>query len=153
MINQDDMLEIMVCCIICGKRSSKAHKYSVCELCVHCICGESTEGGKGYSNQVQCNLCCRKERINEMREIAQLRLTKPAENMIPLSHSKLSPVEIGSSFVVRVADVERGCISDRNVLTVLLNCIPMDYAHQVLKMEPWKDYMPEINIRQLIQIS
>lgn len=66
-----------------------------------------------------------------MREKAQLGLTNHAEKIVFVSNLKLPSVEMGSSIVVRGADVDRGRVAARNILDVGLNC-NSDGPHQLV---------------------
>ena len=41
-----------VCCVICEKESSGAHKCSVCDQFVHAICGGHSEDSEGFGQKV-----------------------------------------------------------------------------------------------------
>jgi hypothetical protein len=56
-----------VYCMICEKESSGAHKCSVCDRFFHAVCGGYREESKGFGQNVTCNLCLRKNRINIQR--------------------------------------------------------------------------------------
>jgi hypothetical protein len=57
-----------VCCVICEKESSGAHKCSVCDQFVHAVCGRHSEDSEGFRHDVDddvtCNLCVRQNRMN-----------------------------------------------------------------------------------------
>ena len=57
--------------MICEKESSGAHKGSVCDQFVHAICGSYNEDSDGFGLKVTCNLCVRKNRISNEREVAK----------------------------------------------------------------------------------
>jgi len=112
-----------VCCVICEKESSDAHKCSVCDQFVHAICGSYSEDSEGFGLTVTCNLCVRKNRINIEREGAKSGQEQQAQKMVSLFNSKLPAVDIGTNVVVRVPDLDRGRLAPRNVLAVVVDVV------------------------------
>ena len=110
-----------VYCVICKKESSGAHKCSVCDQFVHVICGSYSEDSEGFGLTVTCNLCVRKNQINIEREGAKFGQEQQAQKMVYLSNSRLPAVDIGTNVVVRVPDLDRGCLAPRNVLAVVVD--------------------------------
>ena len=92
--------------MICEKESSGAHTCSLCDQCVHAICGNYSEDSEGFGLKVTCNLCARKSRINNEREGAKSGQEQQAQKMVSLSHSRLPAVDIGTNVVVRVSDLD-----------------------------------------------
>jgi len=107
--------------VICEKKSSGAHKCSVCDQFVHAICGSYSEDSEGFGLKVTCNLCVRKKRINIEREGAKSGQEQQAQNMVSLSNWRLPTVDIGTNVVVRVPDLGRGRPAPRNVLAVVVD--------------------------------
>src|SRR5215510_8734050 len=110
-----------VYCIICEKESSGVHKCSVCDQFFHAVCGGYGEDSEGFGQNVTCNLCVRKNRINIQREGAKSGQKQQAHKMVSLSNSRLAAVDIGTNVVVRVPDVDRGRLAPRNVLAVVVD--------------------------------
>ena len=93
--------------MICDKKSSGAHKCSVCDQFVHAICGSYCEDSEGFGLQVACNVCIRKNRINIEREGAKSGQEQQAQKTASFSNSRLPAVDIGTN-VVREPDLDRG---------------------------------------------
>jgi len=93
----------------------------VCDQFVHAICRSYSEDSEGLGLKVTCNLCVRKNRINIEREGAKSGQEQQAQKMVPLSNSRLPVVDIGTNFVVRVPDLDRGRLAPRNVLAVVVD--------------------------------
>src|SRR5215510_6236601 len=110
-----------VYCIICEKESSGAHKCSVCDQFFHAVCGGYGEDSEGFGQNVTCNLCVRKNRINIQREGAKSGQKQQAHKMVSLSNSRLTAVDIGTNVVVRVPDFDRGRLAPRNVVAVVVD--------------------------------
>ena len=68
--------------------------------------------------RVTCNLCVGKNRINIEREGAKSGQEQQAQKMVSLSNSRLPSVDIGTNVVVRVPNLDRGCLAPRYVLAV-----------------------------------
>lgn len=115
--NDETEVQTVILCTICETETSGANKCVNCGLYVHEICGSLDECTQHFT----CNRCIRKDRIITVREVAKIGLQKQAEQMVSLSNSKLAPVDIGKSVVVRVPDVDRGRLAPRNVLAVVMN--------------------------------
>ena len=107
-----------VYCVIC-EESSGTHKCSACDQFVHAICGSYSEDRHGFRLKVTCNLCVRKNRINNGWEGAKSGQEQPAQKMVSLSNSRLPAVDTGTNVVVRVPDLNRGRLVPRNVLAVV----------------------------------
>jgi hypothetical protein len=60
-----------VYCMICEKESSGAYKCSVCDQFFHAVCGGYRLCSEGFRQNITCNLCVRKNRINIQREGAK----------------------------------------------------------------------------------
>jgi len=54
-----------VCCVICEKESSSAHKCSVCDRFVHAVCGSYSEDSEGFGLKVTCNLWFRNNELKK----------------------------------------------------------------------------------------
>jgi len=93
----------------------------VCDQFVHAICGSYSEDSEGFGLKVTCNLCVRKNRINIEQEGAKSGQEQQAQKMVSLSNSRLPAVDIGTNVVVRVPDLDRGCLAPRNVLAVIID--------------------------------
>jgi len=109
-------------CVI-FEESSGTHKCSVCDQFVHAICGSYSEDSEDFRLKVTCNLCVRKNRINNEREGAKSGQEQQAQKMVSLSNSRLPAVDIGTNIVVRVPDLDRGRLAPRNVLAVFVDVI------------------------------
>jgi len=109
------------CCVICEKKSSGAHKCSVCYQFVHAVCGSYREDSEGFGLTVSCNLSVRKNRIKIEREGAKSGQEQQAQKMVSLSNSRLPAVDIGTNVVIRVPDLDRGRLAPRNVLAVIVD--------------------------------
>ena len=84
---------------------------SVCDQFVHAVCGSYSEDSEGFGLKVICNLCVRKNRINTEREGAKPGQEQQAQKMVSLSNSRLPAFDIGKNVVVRVPDLDRGCLA------------------------------------------
>jgi len=80
---------------------------------------EISEDSEGFGLQVTCSLCVRKNRINIEREGAKSG-QEQVQKKVSLSNSRLPTVDIGTN-VVRVPDLDRGCLVPRNVLAVVVD--------------------------------
>jgi len=109
--------------VICEKESSGVHKCSVCDQFVHAVCGSYSEDSEGFRLTVACNLCLRKNRINTERESAKSGQEQQAQKMVSLFNSRLPAVDIGTNAVVKVPDLDRGCLAHRNVLALVVGVI------------------------------
>ena len=107
-----------VYCVIC-EESSGAHKCSVCDQFVHAICGSYSEGSDGFGLKVTCNLHVRKNRINIEWEGAKSGQEQQAQKMVSLSNSRVPAVDTGTNVVVRVPDLDQGCLAPRNIQAVV----------------------------------
>src|SRR5215469_13628917 len=110
-----------VYCMICEKESSGTHKCSVCDQFFHAVCGGYREDSEGFGQNIICNLCVRKNRINIQREGAKSGQKQHAHKIVSLSNSRLPSVDIGTNVVVRVPDIDRGRLAPRNVLAVVVD--------------------------------
>ena len=108
-------------CAICEKKSSGAHKCSVCDQFVHSICGSYSEDSESFGVKITCNLCVRKNRIDIEREGAKSCREQQTKKTVSLSNSRLPAVDIGTNVVVRVPDLDRGRLAPRNVLAVVVD--------------------------------
>ncbi|XP_050303513.1 SCAN domain-containing protein 3-like [Anthonomus grandis grandis] len=108
-------------CTICEKEMSDSLRCSVCCLSIHIICGKAKKGNGGGEQSIICNRCLRNENISNVRVEAKGGLEKQAEKMIALSNSKLPPIDVGKTVIIRVPDVDRGRLAPRNVLAVVLS--------------------------------
>jgi hypothetical protein len=106
--------------MICENETSGAHKCSVCDQIFHAVCRCYREDSEGFGENVTCNLCLRKNRINIQREGEKSGQKQQAHKMVFLSNSRLPAVDIGTN-VVRVPDVDRGTLAPRNVLAVVVD--------------------------------
>lgn len=108
-------------CTICEKEISDTYQCSVCYLPIHIICGKTNETNGKSEQKITCDRCLRTEKITIVRDEAKEGLEKQAEKMIALSNSKLPPIDVGRTVIVRVPDVDRGRLAPRNVLAVVLS--------------------------------
>jgi hypothetical protein len=92
----------------------------VCDQFVHVICGNYSEDSEDFGLKVTCNLCVRKNRINTEREGAKPG-QEQAQKLVSLSNSRLPAVDIGTNFVVRMPELDRGRLAPRNVLAVVFD--------------------------------
>jgi len=107
--------------VICEKESSGKHKCSVYGQFVHAICGSYSEDSEGFGLKVTCNLWVRKNWINIEWVGAKSGQEQQAQKMVSLSNSRLPAVDIGTNIVVRVPDLDRGCLFPRNVLAIVVD--------------------------------
>jgi len=109
-----------VYCVIC-EESSGAHKCSVCDQFVRAVCERYSEDREGFGLKGTCNICVRKNRINNEREGAKSGREQQSKRMVSLSNSRLPAVDIETNVVVRLPDFDRGCLAPRNVLAVVVD--------------------------------
>jgi len=107
--------------VICEKDSSGAHKCSVCDQFVHAICGSYSEDSEGFGLKVTCNFRVKKNRINIEQEGAKYGEEEQAQKMVSVSSSRLPAFDIGTNVVVRVPELDRGRLTPRNVLAVVVD--------------------------------
>jgi hypothetical protein len=97
----------------------RSQLFSVCDQLVHAICGSYSEDSEEVGLKVACNLCVRKNRINNEWEGAKSGQEQQAQKIVSLSYSRLPAVDIGTKVVVRVPDLDRGRLVTKNVLAVV----------------------------------
>jgi hypothetical protein len=88
------------------------------------VCGGYREDSENFGHNVTCSLCVRKNRINIQREGAKSGQKQQAYKMVSLSNSRIPAVDIGTNVVVRVPDVDRGSLTPRNVLAIVVDVNP-----------------------------
>jgi hypothetical protein len=102
-------------------RFVRSHQVLKSNQFFHAVCGCYKEDSEGFGQNVTCNLCVRKNRINIQRKGAKSGQKQQAHKMVSLSNSRLPAVYIGTNVVVRVPDDDRGSLTPRNILAVVVN--------------------------------
>jgi hypothetical protein len=74
----------------------------------------------GFGLTITCNLCLRKNGVIIEREGVKSG-QEQAKKMVFLSNSRLPAVDIGTNVVIRVPDLDRGCLALRNVIAVVVD--------------------------------
>ena len=75
---------------------------------VHIICGGYSKDCEGFEEKMACDLCVRKNRINNERIVTKCSQEQEVQKMVSLSNSRLPPLYNGTNVVVRMPDVDWG---------------------------------------------
>lgn len=114
-------------CVVCGKKTSGAHKCKKCKKACHAIppCSTAAESNaeEGFGTDVLCQHCTNEEMAAKERVGANQSQKKQAEKMLADSGKRFPLQEIGATVMVPIPDVDRGWAEFGNVKAVVLEVI------------------------------